>query len=185
MITAVWEAGTMHRIVAFAGIVGLSLGWAVMPAGAGNSSPFVSTPSSGPPGTVIHTSDTNFNCDSPGAAVHIELIDPQQHSAAAADTTVANDSTWRADVTVPNDATPGDYFVAASCTDGELRVVYTANPFTVTAAVATSTTTSTTVPATTTTTTVAPQSVPTTVPAAAVPTAAAATPVVVAPALTG
>ena len=69
----VWE-GVVRKIITIAGIFGLSLCWAVMPAGAGNSPHFDSTPSSGPPGTVIHASDTNFNCDQPGANVVVKLI---------------------------------------------------------------------------------------------------------------
>jgi hypothetical protein len=185
----VWE-GVVRKIIAIAGIVGLSLCWAVMPAGAGNSPHFDSTPSSGPPGTVIHASDTNFNCDQPGANVVVKLI-AGEVVIAQGNTTVDADSTWAVDVTVPSDAVPGEDTLTAKCTDNEeFSVFYANNSFTVTAVVATTTTTTTTAPAPTTTTTtvvpviITPATTPTTV-APPVPTAPAAAPVVASPALTG
>jgi hypothetical protein len=167
----------MRRIIAIAGIAGLSLGLAAIPAGAGNNANFVSTPESGPPGTVIHASDHNFSCDSTGAEVHVELIAPDESIVAEADTVVADDSTWDVDITVPADAVVGEYIVEAVCSDGEFRVFYNDNSFTVTAAPATTTTSTTVAAAAVTTTTT------TTVPAVVV--TPAATPVVASPALTG
>ena len=179
----------MRRIIAIAGIVGLSLLWAGVPAGAGVSATFVSTPTSGPPGTVIHASDDNFNCDSPGASVHVEVFDAHENSVGSADTTVAADSTWHVDVTVSADAAPGEDIVTASCTDGDFRVVYRNNSFTVTTAVEPTTTTTvaptTTTTATTVPVTTVPATTPSTVAPQSVPTAPAATPVVAAPAMTG
>jgi len=174
----------MRKIIAIAGIVGLSLCWAVMPAGAGNSPHFDSTPTSGPPGTVIHASDPDFNCDSTGANVHVEVIGQDENTIAEADTTVGADATWAVDVTIPSDATPGEYAVTASCSGDETRVFYADNSFTVTAVVETTTTTAP-APTTTTTVKVVPQATTTTTTVAPVPVAPAATPVVASPALTG
>jgi hypothetical protein len=174
-----WE---MRRIIAIAGIAGLSLGLAAMPAGAGTNPSFESTPSSGPAGTVIHASDNNFNCDSSGATVHVEVFDAQEKSVAQADTEVTSDATWAVDVKIPNGAEPGQYVVTAICTDGELRVVYADNPFTVTAPPATTTTTST---STTTTVAAAAVTTTTTVPVVVTPAATPAAPVVAAPKFTG
>jgi hypothetical protein len=180
----------MRKIIAIAGIVGLSLSWAAMPAGAGNSPHFDSTPSSGPPGTVIHASDTNFNCDEPGASVVVKLI-ADGVVIAHGNTTVDADSKWAVDVTVPSDAVPGQDTLTAKCDDVEREFVvfYANNSFTVTAVVATTTTTE---PAPTTTTTtvpvvITPETTPTTVapPVTPMPTAPAAAPVVASPALTG
>jgi hypothetical protein len=169
----------VRKIIAIAGIAGLSLGLAAIPAGAGNNADFVSTPESGPPGTVIHASDHNFNCDAIEAAVHVRLIsEDTEDTIAEADTFTGNDATWDVDLTVPADAAPGAYVVDADCTDGEFRVFYNDNPFTVTEPVATTTTTSTTVAAAAETTTTT-----TTIPAVVV--TPAATPVVASPALTG
>jgi hypothetical protein len=158
----------------------LSLVWAAVPAGAGKNVTFVSTPSSGPAGTVIHASDHNFGCDSPGADVHVELISQDEETVAEAGTTVNSDSVWDLDLTVPAGTPPGAYIVTANCNDGEFQVFYNDNSFTVTAAPATTTTTSTTVAATaaTTTTTTVP-------PVVVAPAATPAAPVVASPALTG
>jgi hypothetical protein len=175
----------VRKIIAIAGIVGLSLCWAVMPAGAGNSPHFDSTPTSGPPGTVIHASDNNFNCDSPGASVQVKLI-ANESVIAEGDTTVGADSKWAVDLTVPSNAAAGEDTLTATCSGEEFQVFYANNSFTVTAVVATTTTTE---PATTTTTTtvpvvITPATTPTTM-APPVPTAPAAAPVVASPALTG
>ncbi len=171
----------MRKVIAIAGIAGLSLVWAAVPAGAGNNNPnFVSTPSSGPPGTVIHAGDHNFGCDSIDAKIHLELVSVSEQTVASADTTVNSDSIWDVDLTVPANAAAGDYVITAHCDGGEFQVVYNENSFTVTAPPATTTTTSTTVAAaaaTTTTTTVPPVAV--------VPAATPAAPVVASPALTG
>jgi len=170
----------MRKVIAIAGIAGLSLVWAAVPAGAGNNSSFVSTPSSGPAGTVIHASDHNFGCDSIDAKIHVELVSPSEVTVASADTTVNSDSVWDVDLTVPANAAAGTYVVTATCNGGEFQAFYNDNSFTVTAPPATTTTTSTTVAAaaaTTTTTTVPPVVV--------VPAATPAAPVVAAPALTG
>jgi hypothetical protein len=175
----------MRKIITVAGIAALSLGWAALPAAAGVSAHFVSTPTSGPAGTVIHNSGDaeldDGNCDLVDENVHVEVFDAQQNSVAEGDTEVTDNLTWSVDVKMPSDAAPGAYIITAFCTDGESRGSYVNNTFTVTAPVVTSTTTTTVreLPAVapTTTTTVAP-----------VPVAPAATPapaVVAAPAFTG
>jgi len=170
----------MRKVIAIAGIAGLSLVWAAVPAGAGNNPNFVSTPASGPPGTVIHASDHNFGCDSSGATVRVDLVDQNEHTVIEVQTHVTNDAIWDADLTVPAGTPAGDYVVTVDCMNGEFQVFYTNNAFVVTVAAPTTTTTSTTIaPAavTTTTTTVPPVPV--------VPAATPAAPVVASPALTG
>lgn len=170
----------MRRIVAIVGVVGLSLAWTALPASAGASTHFVSTPASGPPGTVIHASGDSAlddsTCDIVDEDIHVEVFGPNENSVASGDTTVNSDFTWQVDVTIPAGAAPGHYVVTAFCSFGaETDANYISNPFTVTAAVQ-PTTTTTVLPLSTTTTTVAPQ---------AVPVAPAAAPVVAAPVMTG
>ena len=173
----------MRRIIAVAGISALSLGWAALPAGAGVTAHFVSTPTSGPAGTVIHNSgDAELDdgvCDLVDENVHVEIFDAQEASVAQGDTSVNQDLTWSVDVKMPADAAPGQYVITAFCTDGESRGSYVENTFTVTAPVVTTTTTTTVKeqPATVTTTT--------TVPVVVTPAAAPAPVVVAAPAFTG
>ena len=176
----------MRRIIAVAGIAALSLGWAALPAGAGTSAHFVSTPGAGPPGTIIHNSGNgefdNSNCLIIGENVHVEVFDAQENSVAAGDTATNEDLTWAVDVTMPADAADGEYIITAFCTDGDSRGNYVNNTFTVTAPVVTTTTPTTTttgVSAAVTTTTT------TTVPVVVTPAATPAPAVVASPALTG
>ncbi len=176
----------MRRIIAVAGIAALSLGWAALPAEAGVSAHFVSTPGSGPAGTVIHNSgDPKLDdglCDYADGTAHVEVFDSQQNSVAQGDAGVNQDLSWSVDVKMPANAAPGAYIITAFCSGGESRSSYANNAFTVTAPVVTTTTTTTVKvqQATTTTTT-------TTIPAPAVvtPAAAPAPAVVAAPAFTG
>jgi len=175
----------MRRIIAVAGISALSLGWAALPAGAGVTAHFVSTPTSGPAGTVIHNSgDSKLDdgvCDLVDENVHVEVFDANENSVAEGDTSVNQDLTWSVDVKMPANAAPGEYVITAFCTDGESRGSYVNNSFTVTAPVVTTTTTTTVKeqPATVTTTT------STTVPVVVTPAATPAPVVVAAPAFTG
>jgi hypothetical protein len=181
----------MRRIVAVAGIAALSLGWAAMPAGAGTSAHFVSTPDAGPPGTTIHNSGNGefdgSNCLIVNENVHVEVFDAQENSVAQGDTTTNEDLSWAVDVTMPTDAADGAYIITAFCTDGDSRGSYVNNTFTVTAPVVTTTTST----ASTTSTTVAAGSVTTTttttttVPVVVTPAATPAPAVVASPALTG
>jgi hypothetical protein len=170
----------MRKVIAIAGVAGLSLVWAAVPAGAGNNPNFVSSPTKGPPGTVIHASDHNFGCDSIGATVRVDLVDQNEHTVIEVQTHVTDASIWDADLTVPDGTPPGGYVITVDCIDGEFQVFYSNNEFVVTAAAATTTTTTSTTiaPAAVTTTTTVP-------PAPVVPAATPAAPVVASPALTG
>jgi len=165
----------MRRFVAVVGIAGLGLAWAAMPASAGTAARFVSTPASGPAGTVIHASSDaardGSTCDIPGESVHVEIFGPGEVSVATGDTTVTSGLKWSVIVKIPAGSVPGSYDVTASCTDGESSANYIDNGFTVTASVIT------------TTTTVGGPT--TTVPTPEVPQATPATPVVASARLTG
>jgi len=164
----------MKRFVAIVGIVGLGLAWTCIPAGAGVSAPFQSTPATGPPGTVIHTGDNDSFCDSSGDNARVQLIDATEHVVAEGQVLVPVSGNWAIDITVPLSAAPGDYILTATCLSELAPFSYVDRSFTVTVAAAT-TTTSTTVAPTTTTTTVPP----------VVPQAPVPAPVVASATLTG
>ncbi|HEV7523447.1 MAG TPA: hypothetical protein VGP92_00685 [Acidimicrobiia bacterium] len=174
----------MKRIVAMVGIAGLSLGWALMPAGAGQNAPFQSTPGSGPPGTVIHNGDDEPFCNGEGSRFRVELIDQNEHTVATAETDIPNGNGHPAtDLTVPAGTLPGLYILHATCVGIDSSFNYIDKDFTVTAAPATTTTTE----ATTTTTVAAAvaTTTTTTVPVVVMPQATPAAPVVASPALAG
>jgi hypothetical protein len=159
----------MRRLLAFTGIVGLSVGWAVMPVSAGSPS-FDSSPASGPPGTIIHLSGSNC----PNGDVEIVLF--QGETSFQTDETFGEDDqtgSWETDMEVPDDTPPGEYGIAVLCDFVEGQFVYQDGSFTVTGDEPTSTST-TVVPAAapSTTTTVAPVVTPAAAPVVAQPTTA-------------
>lgn len=133
-------AGARARVAAVVAILAIGW-WSTAPAQAAVS-PFVLSPSSGPPGTLVSVSGTGC---SPGLT-----RSPSDFVAVAAPTfglsmqpPVAEDGSWHETFIVPSDAGTGDAPVAAVCvTDGlpSLTTQYTAQMFTVTAAPPTTTT---------------------------------------------
>jgi len=172
----------VRRLLAESSAILEGLVWAAAPASAGRAV-FVSTPKSGPPGTTIQASDNNDICGiAPDDEVTVSLVPAAGGDAIATVTTeTGEDGVWSTTLTVPTDATPGEYSVTAHCraiSEDDESFDYEPNTFTVTGPAPTTTTTPTTVvpeATTTTTTTVAPVMVQ----------APPAAPVVAQPALTG
>jgi hypothetical protein len=172
----------VRRILVLGAVVASLLAWNVSTSWAGAPGILVD-PTSGPPGTVVHVESTSFACgDGGGGDVHVGLFAPDDDEVpvAEAETTSLDETPeWAVDLTVPNDATPGEYTVVAVCFYNEQSFRYIPGNFTVTAVAPTTTT------STTTTTVEAQASTTTTTTVPVAPTAEPAAPVVASPALTG